>query len=218
MPSSSEKQPTLGLRLREKREELGLSIQDIAREIKVSSQYIHALEEGNYEALSARVYARGFLKRILALFGISDTSSWFEEFDLEWDIWDKQRSAKAVPQKRIRRGPYITPRRLVWTGGAIFLLLFLVFAGIRLKNFTSAPVLIVDEPQDRVEIHQPSTKVRGHTERESRLTVNGREITIDDSGNFNQDIELSSGVNELEFVVLSRFGKDTKVTRYVVVK
>ena len=214
-----EKSNTLGSRLRERREGLGLNVQDVAREVKISSQYVRALEEGSYETLSAKVYAHGFLKKILKLFIVEETESWFGQFDIEWDIWEKKKNK--IPHALgggKTHGLYITSRMLFLGIGGALLAAFLVLAGIQVKNFTGRPPLIIEEPQDRLEIRVPFVTVRGQTEKESRLTVNGREITIDGSGNFSEEVELLLGVNELVFIVQNRFGKETSEVRYVVVK
>ena len=219
MSSDSPQRNTLGSRLRERREGLGLSIQDIAREVKISPQYVRALEEGNFDLLGAKVYAYGFLKKMLALFGIEETKNWIEQFDVEWDVWVKKKEkAPLLFGQRKEYAPAVTPRRILWGMGVVLLIVFLVFAGTRIESFIRRPSLIVEEPQDKIEALAPLIAVRGRTEKESRLTVNGREIAVDGSGNFHDSIQLLAGVNELVFMAQNRFGKETKVVRYIVVR
>ncbi|TSC76811.1 MAG: hypothetical protein G01um101433_658 [Parcubacteria group bacterium Gr01-1014_33] len=214
-----EKSNTLGSRLRARREELGLSIQDIAREIKISSQYISALEEGNFGFIGARVYARGFLKKMLHLLVVENGEEWFSQFEVEWDIWIKKRDRTSpIPGSKKTPRMYLTSRRFFLMLGGAVLAAFLIFAGMQIKNFVGRPALVINEPRDRSELDRPIVVVKGKTEKESRLTVNGREITIDGSGNFQEEIELANGVNSLEFLAQNRFGKETKEVRHVVVK
>ncbi len=113
---------------------------------------------------------------------------------------------------------YITPRRLLSVFGGILLLFFAWFLVSGLIGFTAAPSLRIEEPTREATTDKPMITVRGTTEKESQLTVNGREITMDEHGAFNQDIELIPGLNMLHFLAQNRFGKITEETRYVVVE
>ncbi len=70
----------VGKRLKEKREELGLSIEDIEENIKIRKKYIIALENDNYEEIPGLVYARAFLKNYSSFLGL-DAEEILEEFD-----------------------------------------------------------------------------------------------------------------------------------------
>jgi len=62
--------PALGERFRAAREARGLSLSDVSEQIRIRSVYLAAIEEGNWSAIGAPVYVRGFLRtyaRFLAL-------------------------------------------------------------------------------------------------------------------------------------------------------
>lgn len=52
------------------REELNLSVADVARHLKLSPAQVEALEEGAYERLPGRVFVRGFLRNYAKLLGL----------------------------------------------------------------------------------------------------------------------------------------------------
>lgn len=52
------------------REELELSVADVARNLKISPAQVEALEEGAYERLPGRVFVRGFLRNYAKLLGV----------------------------------------------------------------------------------------------------------------------------------------------------
>ena len=56
-----------GAELRARREELGLTVEAVYRELRIPISYIHALEEGDTRHLPAACYVRGFLKTYCAL-------------------------------------------------------------------------------------------------------------------------------------------------------
>ena len=52
------------------REELNLSVYDVARYLKISPAQVEALEEGAYERLPGRVFVRGFLRNYAKFLGL----------------------------------------------------------------------------------------------------------------------------------------------------
>jgi cytoskeleton protein RodZ len=59
-----------GAMLAAAREELNLSVADVARHLKLSPAQVEALEEGAYDRLPGRVFVRGFLRNYAKLLGI----------------------------------------------------------------------------------------------------------------------------------------------------
>lgn len=215
----TKEQDTLGERIRKRREAMGLSINQIARDIQAPARFLQGLEEDNYEIFPAKVYAQGFLKKMLLAISFPEADNFLKEFDAEWEVrmFRNRREISTLPV-RSPSPVYFTPQRLgfIFGGGALFLILLL--SGIQFVRFVSSPALRLDEPRDRAVLTEPMVKIKGKTEKESQLTVNGREIKIDGSGFFDELVEVGAGLNALEFLVKDRFGKETSVVRYVLVK
>ncbi len=219
MSDSSPERDALGDRIRSMREELGMTREALAREISVSSRYIRALEEGDYSVFGARVYAQGVLKKMVALIAPADVKNCMDALREAWDVHADEggghsRLVSTVPGSKW----YVTPKRAGIGIAATLLATFIFFAGARLIRFNAPPVLVIDEPQPGVALAEPAVALVGRTERESKLTVNGRELTIDEQGNFHERIELQTGVNKLTFLSENRFGKNNSIVRYVVVE
>lgn len=211
---------TLGKILKKRREELGLSVEEVAHKIQAPLNYIQALEEDRYEIFTARVYAQGFFKKLMKVIGLENQDKYLQIFDAVWNEY-------ALPPKRIKtsfitsyaKKQYFTPRRLGVATVSFFLIGFLTFLGYRLTHFVGAPQIIFEEPQkEDIVLTESTIHIKGKTEKESQLTVNGREITIDELGNFEDRIDLIKGLNILEFLVYNKFGKQTMVTKYIVVQ
>lgn len=209
---------SLGQRLRARREELGLTIKDIADGLQTSQNFVRALEEGLYKEFTAKVYARGFFLRLLTLLGITDdAASLVFQFEQEWEI--SMRSVFYKPTPGVQEVAHVTPLQIRRGVMVCVLLLLLSFLGFRLFNFLRAPALVIHEPFDQeARKSEPVMKVTGKGEKESRLTVNGRELRMAESGEFADTIEMLPGLNTLEFILENRFGKLTRVTRYVLVE
>lgn len=211
-----------GNELRVKREALGMTIEDIAREARIASRYVEALETGAYGAFPAKVYAQGAVRRLARIFG-GDPQELLVALEREWagEAAEGTRSIYYNGQGKktwSSRSFFLTPRRVWGIAGGAILAALIGFWGARLFVFASPPALAIESPADRSRISRPTVAVKGFTEKESGLTVNGREVTIDERGGFDEEIELQLGVNRLQFVSESRFGKMSEEVRYVLVE
>ncbi|MBI2055774.1 MAG: helix-turn-helix domain-containing protein [Candidatus Sungbacteria bacterium] len=219
---ADQNQKTLGQRLRERREELNLSIRNVAAELATSQKFVCALEAGNYKELTAKVYARGFLDRAIILLGLDEhAAELIFCFEREWDLFIKRKTtAFSYKQPQGMSGEWrVTPARIRFGAIALGLFLLLSFLGIRIFGFLRAPALVINEPfAEEVRKSEPVMKVSGKGQKESRLTMNGRELRMGESGEFTDTIELLPGLNTLEFVLENRFGKLTRVMKYVLVE
>jgi transcriptional regulator with XRE-family HTH domain len=62
--------PALGERFRAAREARGLSLSDVAEQIRIRSVYLAAIEDDNWNAIGAPVYVRGFLRTYARFLGL----------------------------------------------------------------------------------------------------------------------------------------------------
>lgn len=210
----------LGTHLREKREALGMSIDGLAREARISRRYIIALEQGEYGAFPAKVYAQGALKQVMRVCESEDRSELLKILEAEWPQDTKRWAPIPGRGGDLWEGRIfsVTPQRLGLIAAGGLILGLIAFWSVRVAVFAARPSLSIDSPEDRSRVEQAIVTVKGSAERESRLTVNGRELTIDERGNFEERIELPLGANRLEFISENRFGKISKEVRYILVE
>ena len=72
----------LGQRLKEAREEKGISIEDLQKVTKIQKRYLLAIEEGNLDTLPGKFYARAFVKSYAEAIGL-DTDELFDNYSEE---------------------------------------------------------------------------------------------------------------------------------------
>jgi cytoskeletal protein RodZ len=72
--------PALGERFRAAREARGLSLSDVAEQIRIRSVYLAAIEDENWSTIGAPVYIRGFLRTYGRFLGL-DTEEIVSEFN-----------------------------------------------------------------------------------------------------------------------------------------
>ncbi|MBX5464729.1 MAG: helix-turn-helix domain-containing protein, partial [Clostridia bacterium] len=74
---------TVGSILRQRREALGLSLEEVQNRTKIRIRYLDALERGDYALLPGEVYARGFLRAYAEVLEI-DPQPLLERLRREW--------------------------------------------------------------------------------------------------------------------------------------
>ena len=131
----------LGALLRQAREAMGSSLEDLARATRVTPRYIVALEEGRLQDLPAPVFVRGFLRSYCSAVGAPP-----EHALALYEAWVRvnERPAprlpvgvlKAAPGSRSWRGawrsltpPLLVAGILVVVGGAVYLLAWAALTG-----------------------------------------------------------------------------------------
>jgi cytoskeleton protein RodZ len=63
---------TLGEKLRQAREERGISISEVAEQTRISSLYLKSIEEDNYKPLPGGIFNKGFIKSYAKYVGIDE--------------------------------------------------------------------------------------------------------------------------------------------------
>jgi cytoskeleton protein RodZ len=130
MPGASD---ALGERFRAAREARGLSLSDVAEQIRIRSVYLSAIEDENWRTIGAPVYIRGFLRTYARFLGI----------DPEEAVAAFNRTQPAPPAsiQASDSGPATrsAPRRgspLVWIAAAVAVLLiaFVVYNELTLRG------------------------------------------------------------------------------------
>lgn len=105
----------------------------------------------------------------------------------------------------------LSKKALQIAGLSTFFILIAVYAfwgshylisGVKIKN-----VNIDDLPaQTGMKIANSVTKITGNAMKAVSLSLNGREISIDDKGDFNETIALLSGYNVINITAKDKFG------------
>jgi len=89
---------SLGQTLRDARLDKGLELKDVASRTRVRSQYLLALEEGNYEALPENVYTRNFIRLYAQALDL-DAAALLEQYNSERGSTSTQADSKPDPVK-----------------------------------------------------------------------------------------------------------------------
>lgn len=215
---------TVGERLKEKREEEGISIKEISEKLKIKMSYLEDLEENNYDKLPPDVYVKGFIRSYAQFVGF-DAQKMVNLYSKEKDIDDKIRNKKNSKRKINKRKKFlisnyiiITPKILTVVFSLFILSIIGYYLWHQISSFNSTPYLFISNPMADQISDKPEIEVSGQTEAQATLKINEEDVFIDSDGYFSEIIILESGNNILVIEATNRFDRTTKQVRNIIYK
>ncbi len=202
----------LGERLAEIRERKGFSIEEAAKVTKINLKYLRYLEAGQYDKLPAEVYVRGFLKNYADFLSIREEDV-LRIYDKEKKIFRniKEKDRPSQPPNKIKLPVVILPLKLIIS--LLFGLFFIALAWyfyVEAGKFSETPRLLVYKPLNNSVIKNSSTEVSGVTDVGNTVSLNGKNIFVDENGKFRERVSLRVGLNELVIKAKNKFGKESE--------
>lgn len=209
---------TVGQILKETRETKLYTLDEVEKHTKIRKELLIALEEDNYSKLPPLTFIQGFVKnygKFLGIDSINLLAILRRDFEAKKHPPIVMESfSKPLTKKRI----FITPSRLI--GGVIGLIVvgFFAYLWFEYHQFVGSPKLEVMSPTQGQTVEMTSITVAGVTDPEAIVRVNDQEVGTDGSGNFKEEVKLSSSMNTVSVVATSKFGQSTKIERTVYIK
>jgi len=215
-----EELPSFSEKIRKAREEAGFSKEKISQLLNFPARYLDYLERGELEKLPADVYSRGFLRKYAKLLDI-EPNILILEYEKETKIIrhlnkgvGKHRPLPFLRSTRL----VITPKTLGLAAGAIIFLLVLGYLAYEVHFLISPPGLLISTPSQDQITENSVMVVAGEVEPTAKLTINGQIVYVEKDGKFQQEINLSQGLNVIKIEAANRLGKKNSVIRQVVLK
>jgi len=201
---------TLGEYLKNIREKLNLDIKTVSLLTQIKPVYLENLEAGKYENLPAEVYIRGFLKNLSAVYRIEEQVL-VDQFEKEHGF------AKAHERRAALNVPKIwfTPRTTIIVSSVVVLLAAVGYVGSQISSVLTPPKLSVVEPASDESITGNSIVVSGTAEIGADVSINDQAVLLDQNGQFNENVILSDGLNQIEIVAKNKFNKVSTVVRKI---
>ncbi len=211
----------IGDLLREKRKQKKLDIKDVATNTKIRTEYLIALESGNYEKFASDVYAKGFLKKYAKFLGINP-----ERAAAMFRRERKPKNKNIVQNTEYIRNRIGAPKLdLNWSKLVSFLIVivilgFALYIFSRISDVIKEPELKISEPieANAGDIKTFSTEkeeisIRGNLELGSRLKFNDADVNVNNYQQFEiADIPLKLGENNFNLVAANQFGQLSKIS------
>jgi len=98
--------------------------------------------------------------------------------------------------------------RIIKVSSAIIVILLVVsYALWRSFSYARGPQITINDPADGSSTQNSTIVIHGNVERANNITLNGKAISIDEQGNFNQTIVIFAGANTITFEAHDQFGR-----------
>lgn len=207
----------LGQRLYEERVKKGFSLEEVSRATKIRSNFLHAIEKGEYGQLPSTAYAKGFVRNYAEFLGLpkKDMLALFRR------EFDEEQVFKVLPEGMARKEEF--PLRGIRLQQAIIvsivsLFLIVTYLFFQYRFAFINPPLDVTSPKEGAVFSKPEIPVVGKTDSNATVSVNGQGVTVDTKGNFEKTIDVFSGKTTITISAVNRFGKETVLQRHIEVR
>ncbi len=204
-----------GEKLRQARLFKNMKLEDISRRINISVKYLRALEEENFNNLPNGLYRKNFLKEYANYLKL-DSLELIKQLETitENDLSDNPFSQKILKKNKFLVFPKIIRNILIFLS-VIICFLYLMFY---FQKIISAPKLTIIYPEKNLLTKETAIEIKGQTEKEAEVKINGELILNNNNGNFSQTINLKKGLNTITINAQKKYSKESSVTRQILVE
>ncbi len=190
---------TAGEVLKNKRELLKKSLEKVSQDTKIQKRFLEYIENNQFDYFDSEVFLTGFIKiyaqyleldlnKILALYRRSNPNKSFPKDEKQKKkIFDNTKKEKALNS--------LNPKTLLTALLVLFLLIIVGYVGLQIYKFQSPPTLNITQPADDSEFTTEKIILKGETETEAIVEINGTTVEIDNDGMFEKEITLKEGSN-----------------------
>ncbi len=193
---------TVGELLRKAREDKGLTLREIEKEIRVRSHLIRAIEHEDWTAFSSKVYITGIIRNYAKLVGVDPHKA------LAFFRRDYERREEVKFKRRTARKELYAPTRTIITAIVVGILLcFGGYFGYQVYLFNKPPEIVVTQPEETTFRNKSKITIEGRIDQDSTITIFGNRVYHDDQGMFRYDFSLKEGENNLVIEVIGANGK-----------
>ena len=193
---------TAGEVLKNKRESLGRTLDQVSSETKIQKRFLTYIEENKFSYFDSEVFLTGFIKiyakylgldtnKILALYRRSNPST------KENSIPKRKQSGeeKNILKKKRIHLKILDPKSIATVILSLFLLSIVGYIAFQIYKFQTPPTITVFEPVDESEVVEENIAVKGKVDFDTVVEVNDKSVDVDQEGNFEIEIQLKEGSN-----------------------
>ena len=208
----------LGAELKQARLNKEITLEQAAKKLHINRAYLEALEQGQLEKLPAGVYGKNFLREYAYLLQLNIDE--YKNLFFQATPSEKKKKQKFIFSQAI---PHITnflavPKIIKNILIIIAIIICIAYLGFRLQQIISPPTLTITNPVDNMTITENIILVRGLTEPETEIKINGETVLADTTGNFTQPINLKSGLNTITIIAKKKYSREYRIDRNIIVR
>ena len=206
----------LGQRLHNERLQRKLSLEEVAKDIRIKPIFLAALEKGEYTKLPSPAYAQGFVRNYASYLGIPKaeiTALFKREFD-------EKRAYKVLPDSMVKTKEFPLKRLKFQQSLLLAAGIFILFIGYLCIQYRSAflpPSLSITNPKENA-ITSEELTVSGTADSNATVMVNNQPVSVSSDGTYQKRLTLFPGNSTITVTATNRFGKESQQQRTILVK
>lgn len=213
---------SLGEKFEAQRKSQYISIEKAAAVLRISKDYLKFLEMGEYEKLPGEIYVKNFIKVYGKFLGFHP----HELLDLYKRERTVQRNIHSIEKYKIKEPPKIisrlhllsAPRIVRNVAISLIVCICLLYIGFKVEAIIRPPELEIYYPSSDVLVYERYIEVKGKTDPEAHVFINGQSVLIQEGGNFSEKINLNNGINEIKILSKKDHSKENIYIRRIVVQ
>jgi len=204
-------QKSVAERLKEKRLNLNLSIEKISQLINISTKYLSALENGEYDKIPGEIYLKQWLKKYALLLELDPQEllrNYQKETKLQLNFSDYQGKTIFKPKKVLF---YFTPKTFRNLIVGLIIFIFLFYLGWEVKKIIEPPILQIKEPKNFTVTTNNKIIIKGQSEPEVSLWINNQLVLASPYGDFQKEVELLPGLNTFQISAKKKYSQKNTI-------
>ncbi len=208
----------IGHDLAEWRERAGLTRAQAASLTKIHESLIRLWEEERWSEVDDVVYTERMLRAYVTFLGGSVpymVQKYHEGIAAEHFT---RRTEDLLPRTRkLRLTDFLVGYKLVAAAG--FLLFAISLGGyvfFQARRISEAPSLTIAEPKDGTRLDVPSVSIRGATDADASIDINGRQAYVESNGSFQFMLDIPRGTTLVVVKARKRHGGESSEVRRVI--
>lgn len=202
------------------RQERRLTLEDVARDLKIQQKSLRDIEAAHYNELPAEVHTIGFIRsyaRYLQLNERKIVDLHKKELRILKNLSGKKSEAK--PAKTYSNTAVIVTPRFIKIGAIVLAILGLFgYLWYQISGLSVAPKLMIKEPAQDATVSENQIGIVGETKPGANITINEQSVYVDSEGVFRETISLQEGLNIIEIVATNKLDRKSVVERKVVME
>ena len=214
-------QRTIGETLKNIREGLGYSLEEMAQRTSIRSFYLEAIERGAYDEIPGEVYIKSFLKVYSEVLGLraKDIMDQYGHERVVWEGFMKNRPRSHKEKWAKRFVLFVSnPQTIRYAVIGSIVGVVMAYIGYQLYAIVLPPELIIESPDDSIVVSERVVRVIGKTAPSARVTMNGEPVLLSDDGSFLEDVDMVEGVNIIRIEAGYKYSRKNVVERHVFIE
>lgn len=204
-------------KLYDERIKKGFTLLQVSQSTKIKEEFLEAIEKGEYYKLPSSSYAQGFVRNYTRFLKLSEK----EIIPLFKREFDSEKTYQVLPEGLAGQKEIPLKRFKIKQAVILVAFIFILLLGFIVFQYRYAfinPPITLTSPSEMSVLQSSTISVAGKTDPSSTITINDEQVSVNQDGSFRKEITGFPGKTTITIKAVNRFGKQTVLTRHVVIK